>query len=86
MRIMLLSPKKIILICFDCASQRVQPSVPTFFLLSDTEQSNNTQILRTGNNNDSITIRNNNNNNNIYDNNRSNWPLLDVVRMEVYHE
>ena len=82
---MLLSPKKIILICFDCASQRVQPSVPTFFLLSDTEQSNNTQILRTGNNNDSITIRNNNNNN-IYDNNRSNWPLLDVVRMEVYHE
>ena len=78
--------EKIILICFDSASQRVQPIVPTFFLLSDTEQSNNTQIMRTGNNNDSITILNNNNNNNIYDNNRSNWPLLDVVRMEVYHE
>ena len=78
--------KKIILICFDSASQRVQPTVPTLFLLSDTDQSNNTQILRTGNNNDSITIlnnNNNNNNNNIYDNNRSNWPFLDVVRMEV---
>ena len=24
--------------------------------------------------------------NNIYDNNRSNWPFLDVVRMEVYNE
>ena len=47
------------------------------------------QIMRTGNNNDSITIinnNNNNNNNNIYDNNRSNWPFLDVVTMEVYHE
>ena len=85
MRIMLLSQKNN-LICFDSASQRVQPIVPTFFSLSDTEQSNNTQIMRTGNNNDSITILNNNNNNNIYDNNRSNWPLLDVVRMEVYHE
>ena len=42
--------------------------------------------MRTGNNNDSITINNNNNNNNIYDNNRSNWPFLDVVRMEVYNE
>ena len=75
--------------CFDSASRRVQPTVPTFFLLSDTDQSNNTQILRTGNNNDSITIlnnNNNNNNNNIYDINRSNWPFLDVVRMEVYHE
>ena len=79
--------KKIILICFDSAGQRVQPTVPTIFLLSDTDQSNNTQILRTGNNNDSITIlNNNNNNNNIYDNNKSNWPFLDVVRMEVYHE
>ena len=67
--------KKRILICFDSASHRVQPTVPTFFLLSDTDQSNNTQIMRTGNNNDSITIidKNNNNiNNNIYDNNRSN--------------
>ena len=80
---------KRILICFDSASQRVQPTVPTFFLPSDTDQSNNTQIMRTGNNNDSITIinnNNNNNNNNIYDNNRSNWPFLGVVRMEVYHE
>ena len=42
--------------------------------------------MRTGNNNDSINNNNNNNNNNIYDNNRSNWPFLDVVRMEVYHE
>ena len=45
--------------------------------------------MRTGNNNDSITIINNNHNNNnndIYDNNRSNWPFLDVVRMEIYHE
>ena len=88
MRIRLLSQKKK-MICFDSASQRVQPTVPTFFLLSDTDQSNNTQILRTGNNNDSITILNNNNNNinnSIYDNIRSNWPFLDVVRMEVYHE
>ena len=44
-------------ICFDSASQRVQPTVPTFFWLSYTDQSNyNTQIMRTGNNNDSITI------------------------------
>ena len=88
-RIMLLSQKKRILICFDSASQRVQPTVQTFVWLSDTDQSNNTQIMRIGNNNDSITIinnNNNNNNNNIYDNNRSNWPFLDVVRMEVYHE
>ena len=45
--------------------------------------------MRTGNNNDSITIinnNNNNNNNNIYDNSRSNWPFVDVVRMEVYNE
>ena len=63
-RIMLLSQKKKrILICFDSASHRVQPTVPTFFLVSDTDQSNNTQIMRTGNNNDSITIINNNNNN-----------------------
>ena len=34
--------KKIILICFDSASRRVQPTVPTFFLLNDTDQSNNT--------------------------------------------
>ena len=39
--IMLLSPKKRILICFDSASYRVQPTVPTLFLLSDTDQSNN---------------------------------------------
>ena len=80
--------KKIILICFDCASRRVQPTVPTFSLLSHTDQSNNSQLRRTGNNNDSITIinnNNNNNNNNIYDNNRSNWPFRDVVTMEVYH-
>ena len=66
--------KKGILICFDSASHRVQPTVPTFFLLSDTDQSNNTQIMRSGNNNHSITTidnSNNNNNNNIYDNNRS---------------
>ena len=78
------------MICFDSASQRVQPTVPTFFWLSDTDQSNNTQIMRIGNKNDSITIinnnNNNNNNNNIYDNNRCNWPFLDVVRMDVYHE
>ena len=55
--------KKRILICFDSASQRVQPTVPTFLLLSDTDQLNNTQIMRTGNKNDSITIINNNNNN-----------------------
>ena len=88
-RIILLSQKKRIFICFDSASQRVQPTVPTFVWLSDTDQSNNTQIMSIGNNNDSITIinnNNNNNNNNIYDNNRSNWPFLDVVRMEVYHE
>ena len=45
--------------------------------------------LITTNNNYSITIlnnNNNNNNNNIYDNNGSNWPFPDVVRMEVYHE
>ena len=81
--------KKRILICFDSASQRVQPTVPTFVWLSDTDQSNNTQIMRVGNNNDSITIinnNNNNNNNNIYDNNRSNWPFRDAVTMEVYHE
>ena len=81
--------KKRTLICFDSASQRVQPTVPTFVWLSDTDQSNNTQIMSIGNNNDSITIinnNNNNNNNNIYDNNRSNWPFLDVVRMEVYDE
>ena len=86
---MLLSQKKRILICSDSASQRVQPTVPTFFSLSDTDQSNNTQIMRIGNNNDSMTIinnNNNNNNNNIYDNNRCNWPFLDVIRMEVYHE
>ena len=69
--------KRRILIRFDSASQRVQPTVPTFSLLSHADQSNNTQIRRTGNNNDSITIINNNNNNNsntnnIYDNNRSN--------------
>ena len=60
-----------------------------FFWLSYSHQSSNTQIMRTGNNNDSITIinnNNNNNNNNIYDNSRSNWPFLDVVRMEVYNE
>ena len=89
-RIILLSQKKKrIFICFDSASQRVQPTVPTFVWLSDTDQSNNTQIMSIGNNNDSITIinnNNNNNNNNIYDNNRSNLPFLDVVRMEVYHE
>ena len=81
--------KKRILIRFDSASQRVQPTVPTFSLLSHADQSNNTQIRRTGNNNDSITIinnNNNNNNNNIYDNNRSNWPFRDAVTMEVYHE
>ena len=82
---MLLSQKKKrILICFDSASHRVQPTVPTFFLLSDTDQSNNTQIMRTGNNNDSITIinnNNNNNNNNIYDNNRSNC----ITWMKGYH-
>ena len=54
-----------------------------FFWLSYTDQSNNTQIIRTGNNNNSITIINNNNynnnNNNIYDNKRSNRPFLDVV-------
>ena len=88
--------KRRILIRFDSASQRVQPTVPTFSLLSHTDQSNNSQLRRTGNNNDSITIINNNNNNNnnniydnnnnnIYDNNRSNWPFRDVVTMEVYH-
>ena len=58
------------MICLDSASQRVQ--------------SNNTQIMRTGNNNDSITIinnNNNNNNNNIYDNNRSNC----ITWMKGYH-
>ena len=40
MRKMLLSQKKSILInFFDSANQRVQPTVPTFFLLSDTDQS-----------------------------------------------
>ena len=68
-------------ICFDSATQRVQPTVPTLFLLSDTDQSNNTQIMRAGNNNDSITIINNNNNNNIYANNRSNC----ITWMEGYH-
>ena len=78
-------------ICFDSASQKVQPTVPTFFfffLLSFTDQSN-TEIMRTGNNNDSITIINNNNSNNnndIYDNNTSNWPFLDVVRMDNVNE
>ena len=66
-------------ICFDSASHRVQPTVPTFFCLSYSEQSNNTQIMRTGNNNDSITRI-------FIINNRSNWPFLDVVRMEVHHE
>ena len=46
--------------------------------------------MRTENDNDSVTTinNNNNNNNNIYNNNRSNWPFLDVlvVRMETYHE
>ena len=75
-------------ICFDSTSKKVRPTVPAFFffLLSFTDQSNNTEIMRTGNNNDSITMINNNNSNNnndIYDNNRSNWPFLDVVRMEV---
>ena len=45
--------------------------------------------MRTGNNNDSITIINNNNSNNnkdIYDNNTSNWPFLDVVRMDNVNE
>ena len=51
-------------ICFDSASQRLRPTVPTFFWLSYTDQSNNTQIMRTENNNDSVTIINNNNNNN----------------------
>ena len=51
-------------ICFDSASQRLPPTVPTFFWLSDTDQSNNTQIMRTENNNDSVTIINNNNNTN----------------------
>ena len=51
-------------ICFDSASQRLRPTVPTFFWLSHTDQSNNTQILRTENNNDSVTVINNNNNNN----------------------
>ena len=80
--------KKRILICFDSASQSTV-NCTNLFWLSDTDQSNNTQIMRIGNNNDSITIINNNNNNNknnIYDNNRCNWPFLDVVRMEVYHE
>ena len=78
------SQKKKNLICFDSASQRVQPTAPTFFSLSDTDQSNNTQIMRTGNNNDPITIidKNNNNiNNNIYDNNRSNC----ITLMKGYH-
>ena len=51
-------------ICFDRASQRLQPTVPTFFWLSYTDQSNNTQIMRTENNNDSVTLINNNNNHN----------------------
>ena len=44
--------------------------------------------MRPRNKNDSITVNNNNNNNdnNIYDNNRSNWPFLDVETMEIYHE
>ena len=69
-------------ICFDSASQRLRPTVPTFFWLSYTDQSNNTQIMRTENNNDSVTIINNNNNNIaiIFMINRSNWPFLDVVR------
>ena len=46
---MLLSQKKRILICFDSASHRVQPTVPTFFLVSDTDQSHNTQLMTTGN-------------------------------------
>ena len=61
-------------VCFDSASQRLEPTVPTFFWLSYTDQSNNTQIMSTESNNDSVTIINNNNN--IYDNNRSNWPFL----------
>ena len=66
-------------ICFDSTSKKV----------SFTDQSNNTEIMRTGNNNDSITMINNNNSNNnndIYDNKRSNWPFLVVVRMEVLRE
>ena len=51
-------------ICFDSASQRLPPTVATFFWLSYTDQSNNTQIMRTENNNDSVTIINNNNNTN----------------------
>ena len=53
-------------ICFDSASQRLPPTVPTFFwlIMSYTDQSNNTQIMRTENNNDSVTIINNNNNTN----------------------
>ena len=40
---------------FDSASQRVQPTAPTFFWLqSYTDQSNNKQIMRAGNKNDSI--------------------------------
>ena len=31
-------------ICFDSASQKLLPTVPTFFWLSYTDQSNNTQI------------------------------------------
>ena len=50
-------------ICFDSASQRLRPTVPTFFWLSYTDQSNNTQIMRTENNNDSVTIINSDNNN-----------------------
>ena len=34
-------------ICFDSASQRLRPTVPTLFWLSYTDQSNNTQIMRT---------------------------------------
>ena len=39
-------------------------SCTNLFWLSYTDQSNNTQIMRTENNNDSVTIINNNNNNN----------------------
>ena len=60
-------------ICFDNASQRLQPTVPTFFWLSYTDQSSNTQIMRTENNNDSVTIINNNNNNN---NNNINFMII----------
>ena len=60
-------------ICFDSASQRLWPTAATFFWLSYTDQSNNTQIMRTENNNDSVTMINNNNNSN---NNNINFMMI----------